>query len=935
MTEMVRAKRLGWDETTSVTDTDILDPYDYASDDLEGEHETIEVDTPYLHYTNHLVGGEVADPATIEPLEAVIAAADAATTDAMIALVPTDADAARLASPDGEPADELHLTLWYLGAVADLPPDTPEALVNAVRSMIDNRGMTPVRANGFGLDLWNPNGDTPSVVLAVGDVPYNERDEIDNTLAQVRESVREAWVDGGVAFELPEQYTPWVPHVCLAYSNDVALLDNLLDRIGPITFDRVRLAFAGAVTDVPLDGGARAQEVTTQSRDGATLRAGETIEGVIVPWHTVKDHAGCPSGKPWAVVKNSDGSVAGCHTSEADANAQLAALYANEDAMTDTVELAGRKPSTGTPADRRLKENRKVGAEDETESLALDCPDGMMPHPDTGKCVPPEDVPPADVTAVAKTAPWRGVLVIEGQVTGDGREFGTGEMTWVNPHETVMPLRWNKEDSHGGEARTIAVCVGRIDEVWRDGSKIMGSGVFDLGSVDGREAYRRTKEGFLAGISIDADDISGADVEYVWPEDVTTGRNADGTSDDEDVDILSILFSEPEKIIFHGGRIRAATLCDIPAFVGAFISLDDDVPTEADTITASAIGSHGTSTSDGSWDAGANESRLPSPLPAAKARAAYAWIDAGAVQDGVLPKSACKFIHHEIGADGTVGAANITACSSGIGILHGGRGGANVPAADKHGIYNHLAKHVRDDGGEPPPFTADTLVAHALTEEWRPPAEWFTDPKLNVLVPIMVTDEGRVYGHAAQWGQCHLAYADTCVMPPRESEFPYFLTGELTTNDGVTVPVGQITVGTGHPPLYVGPSVAAEHYDNTGSVVADVTIGNDRHGIWVAGAIRPDADVMRVHKLRASGQVSPDWRRIGGQLRMIALLTVNGSGYQVPRMRARVASGKVEALVAAGMIQLRHAPSENEMIQLGLRALADSIAARTLGTEVH
>jgi len=49
-----------------------------------------------------------------------------------------------------------------------------------------------------------------------------------------------------------------------------------------------------------------------------------------MPWH-VAESGKCPASKPWAVIKDSDGSVEGCHASKADANKQMAALYANEE----------------------------------------------------------------------------------------------------------------------------------------------------------------------------------------------------------------------------------------------------------------------------------------------------------------------------------------------------------------------------------------------------------------------------------------------------------------------------------------------------------------------------------------------------------------------------------------------------------------------------
>jgi hypothetical protein len=46
--------------------------------------------------------------------------------------------------------------------------------------------------------------------------------------------------------------------------------------------------------------------------------------------YSVKTSKECPADKPWAVVKDSDGSIVGCHESIIDAEKQVKALYANE-----------------------------------------------------------------------------------------------------------------------------------------------------------------------------------------------------------------------------------------------------------------------------------------------------------------------------------------------------------------------------------------------------------------------------------------------------------------------------------------------------------------------------------------------------------------------------------------------------------------------------
>ena len=60
------------------------------------------------------------------------------------------------------------------------------------------------------------------------------------------------------------------PHVTLAYTRDADLAE-LTDRVGPVTFDAVRLAFGDEVYDVPLGEGA----VLVDRHDGETLYASD------------------------------------------------------------------------------------------------------------------------------------------------------------------------------------------------------------------------------------------------------------------------------------------------------------------------------------------------------------------------------------------------------------------------------------------------------------------------------------------------------------------------------------------------------------------------------------------------------------------------------------------------------------------------------------
>ena len=112
-----------------------------------------------------------------------------------------------------------------------------------------------------------------------------------------------------------------------------------------------------------------------------------------------------------------------------------------------------------------------------------------------------------------------------------------------------------------------------------------------------------------------------------------------------------------------------------------------------------AVASHSTETTDVAWSGPTNEARVRSGESVTYYKRIYAWQD---VEGDPEVKSSWRFIHHMIDGDGNPGAANIRACQTGIGVLNGGRGGTTIPDADRQGVWNHLAKHLRDAEVEPP-----------------------------------------------------------------------------------------------------------------------------------------------------------------------------------------------------------------------------------------
>lgn len=685
-------------------------------------------------------------------------------TGAMIALVPSSVDLDRLALSGGEGREELHLTLYYLGDAAGWTAGQRAMLTAAIT---DTVVMEPaIEATGFGAALWNPLGDEPAVVLNVGgDVLNRVRGVIYDLMMAVWDT------------EIPEQHSPWVPHICLAYTADPAVVTAALERVGPIRFDRVRLAWAGETTDIP--------------------------------------------------------------------------LYATDIAESADTEVAMSAGATVTLAT-------------ESPSATGDSGTGM---------------------ATGQAGAWEGILVMEGVETGDGREFALGSLDWP---EGWLPLAWAKENlgEHQG-----SVVVARIDQVWRDPANsaiIRGRGVFDLGTPEGAEAYGLVQRGFLKGVSVDVDSVKDADVEYVFPPDEGAGE------DDGDEGLLD-LFAMPEKMIFHRGRVRGATLVSLPAFVEAQIQLTD----------------------------GTMQLDTASPAPTGKAS------DTGYALDAMGHD--CE-------------SCDVIAVTTALGRL---LTDATLPLnmAQRRAAHAHLSGHLRALGLVALPFATEMFsdevralaagAAPATVDAPAPPDEWFTDPRLDGPTPLTITDDGRVFGHAAIWGTCHTSFGDMCRTAPREGEHVYYRLGEVVTASGRHVATGTITLGTGHASTHGGldPHSVVAHYDNTGTAAADVVSGEDDHGIWVAGALRPGLTAAQVRAIRGA-KLSGDWRKIGGKLRLVALLAVNVPGFPVPRLRAEVRGGQQLSLVAAGVV-IEHSSRRGATVDLAVESLRRRIGRDTQTRLAH
>lgn len=164
-------------------------------------------------------------------------------TGGMIALYPRADDAYKMAIPGGEPLENLHVTLAFLGD--DVTADDPQPLAAVTAGLADTYSVITARIMGHA--LFNPDGGDPDderemdscAVYLVGDT-----EELPRLKEDVMSRLRTSQA------EIPRQHSPYIPHVTAGYSMPI----ERLSYTGPVLFDRIGLAFAGTTQYFPLIG---------------------------------------------------------------------------------------------------------------------------------------------------------------------------------------------------------------------------------------------------------------------------------------------------------------------------------------------------------------------------------------------------------------------------------------------------------------------------------------------------------------------------------------------------------------------------------------------------------------------------------------------------------------------------------------------------------
>lgn len=200
-------------------------------------------------------------------------------------------------------------------------------------------------------------------------------------------------------------------------------------------------------------------------------------------------------------------------------------------------------------------------------------------------------------------------------------------------------------------------------------------------------------------------------------------------------------------------------------------------------------------------------------------------------------------------------------------------------------------------------FNGQSLAAFAAAVEVQraptsvlPPVDWFMKPDLDRLTPLTVSDTGRVFGHIAGWESCHVGLPGCVTPPPSYSNYSYFLQSSQPLADGSVIPVGTLVAGPRHADAQLAFHAATQHYDDPSAAVARVMAGEDEFGIWVAGWLLPTA-TDQARQTFMTSPVSGDWRRVGGNLELIAVCSVNSAGFPIPKARVAFSNGHQRTLI--------------------------------------
>jgi hypothetical protein len=788
------------------------------------------------------------------------------------------ADAAKLAQPGGEPAEELHCTLGYLAKDAtDYSDDVKASLTEALASAWTG----PVPAKAFATAVFNasdPEREPCSVLLVQSP-----------ELAAAHQGISDAI--GGLA---STTFPIWIPHTALAY-NAATPLPPELAAGQDVTYDRLVMAWGGeqidlteqsltAATEAPVTTPAAPPappaDVIAPANDGAATGGdsaapaamdltpiGQTWSGPLAELDVPSsDHRRIKAGGgtirplplPLSWQKSSD--------DEHDGSVIVGRILAVED-RGDVLWGSGdyMDPMLNFDAEQAMAQvDAGMGM------ISVDLVPTAVGFADAdGNPIDPALYDgDGDVDLVAVEWEFCGATVVSVQAFANAR-IANDPAPEVQPADVMdigMPM---PEKFAGATPEGPTLSEDGTSILLQDGSTVTVGDTVGLGDTDG-----------------DGDDDTGI-ITAIDSEgqavDVTVNPDGDDDADDDVNNPVKISVPISQLVPPPSTPTNKPGTTETPPPPAAMAAQFADEPV-----------------SDKPWSDFPESAFNPDQWK----RACIIHLDPASGQDPAS-KDLHKLPIRE--PDGTLNRNAVHAAAGRIGSTDAPPDKIASAKASLRGAYNTLGEDV-PDSIKAAAETVDedyALLASSYSEPYR--AEFFRKQPLDGPTALRVDREtGQVSGHLGAFNTCHVAkLAETgmCVTVPEGDDFTLFHLGEVITEDG-PIQVGKITVGGGH---YGAGGVrgAVEHYDSTSSIAAPVRAYYDEYGIQVAGQLAHGIDAHKVDELMTAGQLSGDWRGRDPNRKLVAALAVNQGSFPVKRISPIVgldANGEQISLVAAGVV---------------------------------
>lgn len=859
-------------------------------------------------------------------------------TGAMIALLPSEADAARLAlgHEGAEIADQLHVTLFYLGDAADWSNEQRADLAQRVEAAA--RYISPVRANVFGAAQWNPFSDEPAWVWNIGNQPDAEGSRLENA----RYEVTYALEDGHNDPELPQQHTPWVAHMCALYGPDADMV-ALAERVGPVTLDRVAVAFGGewAIYDL-----------TNTGTDGFAVEADEpqvvpSAPTMLATWSTPGDTA-----LAFENQQTGDGRVFAPGALYWDGDGPWPLKYAHEgETLAGAIHTIGRDgdripgagvlyltQQSGYEAAILLAQGAPLGVSVDLDDVDLEMIDATGGESFTATLITASLLPLPNGGFFLKGETSRDVIA-----SASGTSFVTEAASMaftVGPDGMVPAAAFELHAAAGDTAG-----VGTVVDQQKSGDYLM--------------KITRARVRGASLVTIPA--YANARIVLDDPESLTA---SDGFPEYDDVAAALKTTTDYDRMLRHVraskapvGAARMAQALKIPvataqrllaqgAARGEVVKLTRGLYTDKttsakadhvmmdDQLTASVTGAVDLPVAgpDTVWDGDMAKARVFdwADGDASKIARAFAYRDDDA---DPLTQVAYKLGYADV-IDGTLTIIP-KGVSAALAAVNGARGGTDLPPGEVEDVRSRLEAvraHVAEVNGGDERNNMEASAWSVMQDLPAMPAAWFAEPTVEELppgAPGVNYSGGRIFGWVAQANEPHAGYAKKVVINDLgKIDTTHFLRQRFNLDDGSTVKAGAFTMNVGHHRDGAECETSACQFDDTRTVAGIVTVGMSDRGMWFSGAAAPwlsewDRSVF------AATQPSYHMKRgSNGQWQLRAVLAVPVPGHSSPLLASAVVERSQMALTAAAtMAEVEEAVAAEEERQAAEQTASAAAAA--------